>query len=501
MRLQIDRERLASLSQQDRALAEQALREIEYKRKNDPLAFYTPHAKQEAFHAFSAHTKIFFGGNQAGKTVCGLADDAIQASDRSAIPAHLLAYKKFEPPFLCRIMAESFPVLETTLIPKLQDLIPAEQLVGGGWSTAYDKNLRVLYFQNGSKFFFQTYEMEVRKMGGATLDRVHFDEEPPWAVYNECRLRVMAREGDLIFTMTPVQGLSWTFDVLWKSRGTEVREDVFQGTDIETVIVDMSDNPALTTREIELALSGMSREERTARKEGKFVALHGLIYADFSRERHVVLERPLPENVNVVVGIDPGIRNAAAVVWMYLTAEDTMVTFEEGYYRDMTAKQVCEAIHKVNDRFDVHPLYYVIDPAARNKEHQTGRSTQMEYADNGIVTIAGQNSVAAGINRVRERFQSDRLFIQSNCVQLVDEVQKYRWKQPPRTGEDGRDAPVKKDDHGLDALRYAVMSRPYLPERPTHTNESPLQRAMREDREHYSRQDDVNVGQFNGVAA
>ena len=41
---------------------------------------------------------------------------------------------------------------------------------------------------------------------------------------------------------------------------------------------------------------------------------------------------------------------------------------------------------------------------------------------------------------------------------------RYRWKQPPRTGEDGPQKPVKKDDHLLDALRYAVMSRPYLPQ-------------------------------------
>jgi phage terminase large subunit len=245
----------------------------------------------------------------------------------------------------------------------------------------------------------------------------------------------------------------------------------------------------------------MSEEEKAARKSGRFIALHGLIYGDFSRERHIVPERPIPENVNVVVGIDPGIRNRCAVVWIYLDHRDQMAVFQEGSYEGLTVKQVCEQIHKTNAAYDVTPLYYVIDPAAQNRAHQTGRSDQMEYADHGIVTIGGQHSVTAGINRVRERFQNDRLFVYANCTNLIDELQKYRWKQPPRTGEDGRQAPVKKDDHAVDALRYAVMSRPYLPETERHSNETQLQRAMREDQQRFEQPQEVNIGQYGGIAA
>lgn len=406
-------------------------------------------------------------------------------------------------------MAESFPVLETTLLQKLQELVPRGQLMSGSWGPAegtpgaYDKNLRVLHFANDSKFFFQTYEQEVRKMGGASLDRVHFDEEPPLAVFNECRLRVMARGGDLIFTMTPLFGLSWTFDQQWQKRGEQIAKDVYVGKDnhISIVTADMEDNPALGEREIELALLGLSEEEKVARKEGRHVALHGLIYADFKREKHVTPERPIPENVNVVVAIDPGMRHPAAVVWVYLTPDDTMVAFEAQRFQGMTAAQVSKRILEINEAKGVHPLYYVIDPSARNKDHQTGRSLQMEYADNGIVTIPGQHAVTAGINRVRERWQKQTLFVQSHCVELIDELQKYRWKAPPRSGEATREAPVKLSDDLVDALRYAVMSRPYLPEVAMKDDEDPIQRMMREDQEGGAKPEDTNIGQFSGVAA
>jgi phage terminase large subunit-like protein len=499
--LKIDREALLALPKDKREEAEQVIAEVERKRKRDPLAFYEPHEKQRIFHSFTAPTKFFSGGNQSGKTTGGLADDIIQAVDRDSLPERLVQYKKFEPPFLCRIMAESFPVLETTMLEKLQDLLPLDQLLGGRWKDAYDKNLRVLYFENGSKFFFQTYAMDVAMMGGATLDRVHFDEEPPLAVYNENAMRVMARSGDLVFTQTPVEGLTWSHEALWQKRGDQVAPGVYKGQDLETVVVDMDDNPALSAADKERRLRGMSEEEKAARKEGRYVALHGLIYADYSTARHLVPARPLPSNVNIVVGIDPGIRNRTAVVWIYLTHDDQMVVFQEGYYQDMTVAQVCKEIDKTNADYDIAPIYYVIDPAARNKNHQTGRSDQMEYADHGIVTIAGQNAVAAGINRIRERFQSDRLFVFEDCVHLDNELQMYRWKQPPKSGEDSRQAPVKKDDHLVDALRYAVMSRPYLPEYVTESSETQLQRAMREDQERFSQPDQTNIGQFSGIAA
>jgi phage terminase large subunit-like protein len=509
LKLRINKGAIAALPEAQRLEAEKAIEAIAYARENNPLAFYKPHVKQRAFHGFTTQTKIFYGGNQSGKTTTSLADSIIQAIDRDAVPAHLLPYKKFEPPFLCRIMAESFPVLETTLLQKLQELVPKDQLLGGSWGStegspgAYDKNLRVLHFANESKFFFQTYEQEVRKMGGASIDRVVFDEEPPLAVFNECRLRVMARSGDLLFSMTPLFGLSWTFDQQWQKRGSEVANDVFVSEDMSIVTASMEDNPTLGAKEIELALAGMSDEEKVARKEGRHVALHGLIYADFKKERHVTPQRPIPENINVVVGIDPGMRHPAGVVWIYLTADDTMVVFEAQRFTGMTAAQVSKRILEINEAYGVHPLYYVIDPNARNKEHQTGRSVQMEYADNGIVTIAGQNAVTAGINRVRERFQKDTLFVQSNCAEMIDELQKYRWKAPPRSGEATREAPVKLADDLVDPLRYCIMSRPYLPNEVVEDNRDPMLKLMQEDIERSAGEmsEATNIGQFGGVAA
>lgn len=524
MSFEIDPRALEALSPDDRRKAEDEIRKLEVTRQRNPLAFYEPHPKQQAFHSFTAQTKCFFGGNQSGKTTGGLFDCTIQAIDRKFLPPHLLTYKKFEGPFLCRIMAESYPVLETTLIPKLQEIVPLDQLAGGKWKAAYEKDLRVLHFANGSKFFFQTYQTDVAAMGGASLHRVMFDEEPPLQVFNECRLRVMAKGGDLLFTMTPIAkgGMTWTRNFLWMRKGKEVQHDVFRGDDIDVVVVDMDDNPTLTERNKELALVGYSKEEKEARKSGKFVAIHGLIYGEFEPERHGIpapqkdpVER-IPETANVVVSIDPGLRHPAAVVWAFVDSrieqlpngtwtrtEDVMEVFHELRVQGWTAKQVCEEIHKVNAMYGRSPIYYVIDPAARNKNHETGRSLMMEYADNGIVAIPGQHDVRAGINRVRERFQKDTLHVwRETCPLLIEELTTYRWKAPPKSEEQLREAPVKINDDLVDALRYLVMSRPYTAEPAIPNDETPLQRMMREDMERKagSSTNEYAISQYGGIA-
>src|SRR5439155_6410320 len=199
----------------------------------------------------------------------------------------------------------------------------------------------------------------------------------------------------------------------------------------------------------------------------------------------------VPPGSKVYVGIDPGMRHMAAVVWTYLNPEDTMVVFDELGLQGHTVKQVAEAIKLRNMKWGqrtekailpLQPDWYVIDPSAGNKQHQTGRSDQAEFVSNGIVTILGQNSVTAGISRVRERLQAHRLLIAANCQITIDQFRRYRWSTENRTEDEAKEKPVKRDDHMLDALRYVVASRPHTPAQEAEERMmTPMERAFRDE--------------------
>lgn len=503
-KLKIDRRRLERLPQHLREEAEEELKNLEAAIEQNPLIRYNNprlgpvHKKQIKFHemvAMGLPEVAYMGGNQSGKTTSGTVDDIIQCVDWDVVPEHLKRFKKHTPPFRCRIGGQGREELEDFVFEKLKEWCPMDQLVGGTWKTAYDSQHHVLHFKNKSYIQFKTYQQDGKQWGGSTLDRVHLDEEPAPVHLRESRIRVMRREGQVLFSMTPVEGLSHTYDN-FENNIVEAEIDDIGYSIVESpgeggvlikkglVYSDMDDNPWLTPTAKAIALEGLSEEEREARKKGKFVAMSGLIYKRFDPERHVIDPiDSLPTNVNVVVSIDPGFRFATAVGFHYIDAADNMVMFEELHLKEHKISEVCHEIQLVEAAYGFKPIYYVIDSAAANRNNQTGRSDQMEYADHGIVTIPAQKKVTAGINRCRERLDSGRFHVTSNCVNFLKEIRQYRWKKPPKTESEGKEEPVKANDHQMDQWRYAVMSRPYLPHEDIPDNETHLERIVREELE------------------
>lgn len=482
---------LAKLTPAARAEAEALLAELDEIRHSDPLQFFKPHYKQHLLMSQHVALRAFLGGNRSGKTTVGIVDDIIQCIDRSAVPAHLEQYKRWEPPFYGRVITPDFTAtMEGVVFQKLREWTPKSQMLGNAWSKAYDKQNRIMRFKNGSWLQFMTYEQDLDKFGGAALHRIHYDEEPPQSIRKECLMRLIDYGGEELFTMTPLMGMTWMFDEIWEAWEHGKLEDA------HVVTVDMDDNPYLDERTKTRVLAGLSHEERQARKQGRFVHFGGLVYPDFERQQHVIpavaeptADDPSPfERHSVYLGLDPGTRNLAAVVFVAVDEDQRMTIFDEIAVQGATVAEVAQEIKLRCARWRVEPAMTIIDPAARNHLHQTGRSDQMEYFDHGISTVLGQNSVTAGINNVRTRLQHNALHVCANCSVLLDEFRKYRWTSPKKVSDDDpKEAPIKKDDHLLDALRYVCMARPFQPDPPAVTQALSLHERLVADQLQFSK--------------
>jgi phage terminase large subunit-like protein len=485
MKFRLKPEAWDRLSPLERREVEGALRELEELRAQNPLTAYVPHGKQVAFHSSADPLRAFLGGNRAGKTTAGINDHLIQALDPEWVPGHLKAFKRWQPPFYCRVVIPDLgQTLEGVTLQKIREWCPPSQLRGGSVDQAWDTRLRVLRFENGSWFQFLSNDQDIDKFGGAALHAILYDEEPREDIRRESMMRLIDYGGIETFTMTPLMGMSWMF--------TEIYEPWEQGKlDGATVItVDMDDNPHLNETTKRRALAGLSSEERQARKGGRFVHFAGLIYPEFSRERHVIPAiQSVPEGVTVLTGIDPGIRHMAAIVFAYLDFEDTLVVFDEIAMQGSNVAQVCEEYWRRCQRWDVRPRWNVIDPSARNREQSTGKGLQDAYTRGGVYTILGQNAHELGFNIGKERFETDRIKITADCPELIRQLLKYRWRSPPRTAEGAiPEAPVRKDDHLCDASRYLWSSPMVTPKRPAiEASTTVKDRLLRAHLEHISR--------------
>lgn len=432
----------------------------------NPLLHYFPQKPQMAFHAaIGRHVPIvaFFGGNQSGKTHCSIADDLIQALDASAIPDHLIAYKRWQPPFHAWICCPKNKKLNEAILPKIRELCPPAAFKGGSFSDAFSKQEAFLEFANGSTFGFKTYDQDVDAYSSATLHRIHWDEEPPgehgYEIRKEARARLLKHGGDEVLSMTPLLGLSWVYEKVYER--WEMGDDR-----IFCVRADMDDNEYLSEDFKQQFLADLTQEERDARKSGKFVHFRGLVYPEWDEKRHVIdpVKPSHVKRMDTVVGIDPGYRTTA-VAFCAFDDDNHLLVYDELYLHEEDAipENAAKIIKAKVKAWGVDPMY-IIDPSARNREIVTGKRVAQAYKNAGIPVLPGQADVEVGVFEVRRRLQhkdaQDELnpimHVTRNCRVFQWEIGRYRMDDRA----DGVFKVVKENDHIMDAVRYVAMTRP-----------------------------------------
>ncbi len=292
--------------------------------------------------------KMGIAGNQAGKTVIGVVDDLIQCLDEEALPERLKLFKAWDPPFRCRVVTMDLGAsLYDVIIAKWQEMTPVEYLQGGSWDSGFDKTQRVLRFKNGSQVQFMSSEQPREKHQGATLDRVRFDEEPPqpngYGIYRESRMRVLRRNGEIAFNMTPSLlggGLTWTYDEVYNRRH---EPHVYVGQ------WSMLDNPYLDRKSIEHEISMCATEaEKRARIYGDFVSFRGRVLEEL-KDHHVIdmIPRSHLKDMDVLIGYDPGLTRGG-VVWAAFDQANDMLVFDELYPQNQSVETIVKAARAKN---------------------------------------------------------------------------------------------------------------------------------------------------------
>jgi phage terminase large subunit-like protein len=470
------------LSDEQKVEADAQIAEFERACERNPLWAFQPFGKagtlkgaQIAFlEAGRIKIKMGAAGNQAGKTEIGVIDNIIQCVDRDALPPWLQKYKYWEPPFLMRVVTSDLNnSLFGVMIPKWQRLVPKDQLKGGSWDAAFNKTRRVLEFRNGSTVQFLSSDQDRTVHQGATLDRIHFDEEPPpptgYDIYKESRFRVLARKGQLSFTMTPLLGISWSYDEIWERRNTD--------SSVLGVQWSLIDNPHIPEEAIKAEIAACrSEREYKARILGDFVAYRGRVLEQFE-DRHIVdpPDRKVIQKLDVIVGIDPGL-SKGGVVYCGFDRENRMVVFDEIYFSntpvvspDPKVDTVVKAIRMKNKQWGVKPVFYVIDPSARIRDMVSATESVMTaLVREGFVCVPGQNDREAGVLELWGRLEADpaAIVVSKACTNWLHERDRWLVAQDEEGAESVPKGTVKGasfktigPDHLMDPTRYVAMSR------------------------------------------
>jgi phage terminase large subunit len=201
------------------------------------------------------------------------------------------------------------------------------------------------------------------------------------------------------------------------------------------------------------------------------VQAEGVIYEQWDVARHLIDPFPIPLSWQRFRAVDFGFTHPFVCQWWAIDGDGRMYLYREIHHTKRTVKVHAEQIKAVERWADKDAEGKSLREPIAMAICDHDAEDRATLAENGIRTMPAQKAVSVGIQRVQERLKvagdgKPRLFILRGALVETDrdmealkkplnteqEFDGYIWSDNVR-----REEPVKIDDDGMDALRYAVM--------------------------------------------
>jgi len=340
------------------------------------------------------------------------------------------------------ICAPTYKILSQSTLPKFFELNPDLK--------KYFKKMEQVIEVPGRKPIYIRSTENPNVIEGMTLEWIWADEAgqmklDAWINF-QGRLSIL--QGQLFISTTPytMNWLATDFYKNWK----EGHKDFL------VVQFKSKDNPFFPNEEYERVKATMDPRIFRRRYDGSLEKMEGLVYDQFSIEKHTLHTQYVVNFKEVICGIDWGWTNPSAIAIIGIDTDNNFYIIDEYYKPEKTKDEVIEAMKGLIAKHKAR-LFYPDpeDPEALSKMITAGIMPRE--------VKKGKGSVIAGIDRVRELIFNNQLKVYNNCIHTLDEFSNYHYPK----GKDDRnelELPVPDSDHLMDAIRYAIYTyQPTIP--------------------------------------
>lgn len=196
---------------------------------------------------------------------------------------------------------------------------------------------------------------------------------------------------------------------------------------------------------------------------GLWVAAEGQIY-EYDPVVHLTKRFAIPAAWRRFRVVDFGYTNPFVCQWWAIDPDGRMIRYREIYMTRRTVRRHAEQIKLLSTGENIETTIC---------DHDSEDRATLE--ENGIPTKAADKRVKVGIEKVEERLAKAGdgrpriLFLEDSLVEVDPELKvnykpvctdeefgTYVWATSA-DGKPNKEEPLKQDDHGMDATRYAVM--------------------------------------------
>lgn len=501
------------------------------RRRLESVSLYDPLPAAKNFHSSKAPERLLRGSNRAGKTLTAAEEVAVAVTARDPYKKypendgrafligkdgkHLgqVMYRKLFRAGAFWIIKNNDTGLFETFKPWLPEhqaaakhkklappLIPSRYVKEVAWENKKEQTPNVVRLTNGWELSF--FSSLAKPPQGSDLDLVWFDEEivdPEW--YVEMSARLLDRNGKFIWSATPQAGSEQLYD-LHQEAETQRNE---KSPRIEESFLKLFDNPYIDEEaKKQFAAKLTDEDDYRVRIGGEFAIISFRIYTEFDINVHGVDPFPVPDHWSRFMVVDPGRQVCGA---LFLTvpppgSKDSrhIYLYDELYIRNCSAGVFGR---KAKEKTSGHEFWAFLIDSREGRKAQTGSGVTVETAysealkANGVQSrstgngfIWGSDDILGGIEAVRKLLQigpdgdTTLKIFRHKLPNFLWEIDRYKWS---RINNMVVDKPANRNDHLMDALRYAAVYGPTW-HRPLHRNrESWAHKRIQEKKRHARR--------------
>lgn len=314
----------------------------------------------------------------------------------------------------------------------------------------------------------------------------------------------MPRSGPRWLILTANPAFNWVYHQLIKpmkhfQETGEIHEDLVVNPRTNKCLIDLFEASTYENKHnleedfittLEAAYTGQFRDRYLG---GEWGAFEGLIYPQFSREYHMVKHSDIMRylykckamgiELRAFQGFDWGMAAPSAFVYGFISHTGIPVVVD-GYYRPSS--------DPIDDGMEISRMHmkygaYIDNSYPIMADPSIFKKSVFKRSGKGATTIAnilqnefdlylkrGQNDIASGIAKISSYLNMNKLehlfgkekglltgpgiIFSNHLTFMADEFGSYFWKVGQ--GIERIDEPIDKNDHSMDALKYAFSTLP-----------------------------------------
>jgi phage terminase large subunit len=245
----------------------------------------------------------------------------------------------------------------------------------------------------------------------------------------------------MTMSFNPILQSHWVYEEYFKNIGWADKQTEYKGEDLTILKTWYIHNRFLTPEDVRDLENETDPYYYDVYTLGNWGVLGNVIFTNWTVEDLTGLR---DQFVNTRIGLDFGFSSdpAALVNTHYDRAHKTIYIFDELYERGLTNDVLAGEV-----RTKIGEDYVTCDSSEPKSIAELN-----QYGINARGAAKGKDSVLHGI----QWLQQQKIIIDVNCINTRNEFQQYKWKED--AGGYAMPVPVDKNNHLMDALRYAYES-------------------------------------------